>query len=141
MKSALRRRITPSVPFTLHVEDANGDKFSISFRLSYDFKALTLVEELTGKSMLTEVADVFNENPTVKNVSILLWAAVRENHPEWADEDGFDAIRANLTLATAKEALAACTEAFVKQLPAEQVARMKGEAPDAPPLVPSPAAA
>jgi hypothetical protein len=137
MKSPLRRRVSPTVPFTLKVEDANGDKFEQSFRLSYDFNTLPLVEEKTGKSMLTQVGEIM-DNPSVTNVSILLWAAVLENHPEYQGEEGLRTIRYNLTLATAKVALDACKEAFLLQLPADQVARLKGAVNDELPLAQSP---
>lgn len=144
-KSALRRRITPSVPFTLHWEDADNSKQSISFRLSYDLNALTLVEEQLGKSMFTEVGEVL-DNPSAKNASVLLWAAVQENHPEYAGEEGLHAIRSMLTVGSSKEAAVACSDAYLSQLPSDMVAKLKaiqaaraaGEQPV--PLAPSPTA-
>ncbi len=138
MKSSVRRRISPFTPFILKVEDANGDKFEQSLKLSYDFNSLLLVEEKTGKSMLTQVGEVI-DNPSIKNVSILLWAAVQEYQPEYEGEEGLRTIRYNLTLATAKDAKEKCAEAFLLQLPADQVARLKGEGEEAtPPLAQSP---
>jgi len=122
---SIRERISPSVPFTLAVEDARG-KFSLSLKLAYDFDALGLVEEQTGKSMLTQATEVF-DNPSCKSVSVLFWAALQENHPEYAGEKGLRAVRKNLTLGQAKAAREACFEAFLKQLPDEQVAAFKGE--------------
>lgn len=127
---SIRERISPSVPFTLEVEDATG-KFSHSLRLSYNFDSLGLIETETGKSMLTEATEVF-DNPSCKNVSVLLWAALQENHPEYRGLNGLRIIRQNLTLGQAKKAKDACEEAFVKQLPDEQVKKLAGAAPLAP---------
>jgi hypothetical protein len=143
MKSALRRRVSASVPFILTYENEDGTKFSDSFRLCYDFNKLALVEEILGKSVLLDIGEIL-DNPSVKNVSVLLWAAVLENHPEYEGAEGLETIRYNLTTWTAKEALTACTDAFMKQLPLEQQQRLKdiqekraaGE--KTPPLAPSP---
>ena len=123
-KSPFRRRVSGSVPFILNCEDADGTKFSQSFQLCYDFNSLALVEASLGKSMLTDIGEIL-DNPSVKNVSVLLWAAVQEHNPEYEGPDGLREIRYNLTVGTAKEVLAACSQAFVKQLPAEQVKRLE----------------
>ena len=123
MKSQLRRRISPSVPFTLTFEDELG-KTSQAFRLAYNLNSLTLVEEKLGKSMLTDIGEVIDV-PSVKNISVLLWAALQENHAdEFEGDEGLELTRQNLTLAQSKEALNACSEAYVKQLPAEQQERI-----------------
>jgi hypothetical protein len=125
---SIRERVSPSVPFTLEVEDNTG-KFSYSFRLAYNFRTLGLIEKHTGKSMLTEANDVF-ANPTCNNVAILFWAALQINHPEWRGEDGLSAVHNNLTLLTAKKAKDACEEAFVKQLPEEKIKQMAADKSD-----------
>jgi len=144
MKSPMRRRISPSVPFTLTFEDEQG-KASFSFKLAYNFNSLALVEEKLGVSMLTDIGEIIDA-PTVQNVSVLLWAAVQENHADdYAGEDGLETIRMNLTIAQTKDALNACSRAYVKQLPAEQQERIarivaaKEEGSEAPPLSQSPA--
>lgn len=145
MKSAIRRRISPSVPFTLTFEDSEG-KASFSYRLSYNLNSLTLVEEVLGLSMFTDIGTVVT-NPSVKNVSVLLWAALQENHPEYEGVEGLEVVRQNLTIAQLRDTLNACSEAYVKQLPLEQQknieARIKGEkeGSEALPLTPSPEAA
>jgi len=117
MKSPLRRRIAPSVPFVLEWTNADGTKVSESFQLSYDFNSLALVEEALGKSMLLDIGEVFHERPTVKSVSVLLWAAVQENHPEYEGPEGLFVLRSNLTVKSAKAVKEACQEAFMAQLP------------------------
>lgn len=150
-KTPVRRRITPTVPFVLKVEDSEGTQ-NISLQLAYDFNCFCLVEEKLGNktdgtpwSMLTDVGEIL-DNPSVKNVSILLWAAVQLNHEgEFGGDDGLWAIRNLLTIPQAQSALDKCAEAFMKQLPAERVEELKkiraareaGE--QAPPLEPSPA--
>jgi hypothetical protein len=65
------------------------------------------------------------DNPTIKNVSVLLWAALQENHPEYEGLEGLQTVRCNLTIATAKEAKEACAAAFITQLPPDQVEAFK----------------
>jgi hypothetical protein len=129
-KSALRRRITPSVPFTLKVEDADGSKFELNFKLSYDFNAMALVEEKTGLSMMS--GEVF-ANPSAKKTTVLLWAGIQANNPDYAGDEGLDAIGTLLNISTAAEALLAITEAFFAALPKEKAdairASIKGETP------------
>jgi len=125
---SIRERVSPSVPFTLDVEDHTG-KFSYSLRLAYNFRTLGLIEKHTGKSMLTEANEVF-QNPTCDNVSILFWAALQINHPEWRGEEGLSAVQNNLTLLTAKAVRNACEEAFVKQLPEEKIKQLAADKSD-----------
>lgn len=130
---SVEERISPPVPFTLTFTDERG-KHSLSLKLSYDFETLGLVEEQTGKSMLTQATEVF-DNASCKSVSVLLWAALQEYHPEYRGEakklgdvpPGLRIVRKNLTLGQAKAAREACFEAFLKQLPDEQVSALKGE--------------
>ena len=123
--NALRRRITPTVPLVLHVEDSDRGSFDVSFRLAFDLNAMALVEEKTGLNMLT--GEAFKE-PNASRTSILLWAAVQENNPEYAGDGGLYAIRSFLTLSNAQEVLTAINEAFIAALPREQVAAMKAAA-------------
>ncbi len=124
MKSPLRRRISPSVPFTLTFEDEQG-KASFSYKLAYNWNSLALVEEQLGKSVLLDIGDIL-DNPSVKNVSVLLWAALQENHEdEFEGAEGLRLIRQNMTVAVAKIARLACADAYTKQLPKEQQEKLK----------------
>ncbi len=127
MKSPLRRRISSPVPYVLEYTNADGTKISETFKLSYDFNSLALVEETLGISMLLDIGAVL-DNPSVKNVSVLLWAALQEYHPEYEGEEGLRIVRSNLTMASAKDARVACTKAFIKQLPPDEVARIEAAA-------------
>jgi hypothetical protein len=120
----LRKRITPSVPFLLKVNDANGDKFEISFQIAYDFNALCLLEAKLGINVLREFGRLLDE-PSASTIATIFWAGVQKNHPDYAGDEGLDAIGSNLTLESAKEAFVACIEALVSQLPEEQAARIR----------------
>ena len=122
MKNALRRRITPFVPFSTMIEDADGGKFEVHFKLSFDFNALALIEEKTGLSALT--GEVFSV-PTARNTIVLLWAAIQENHPEYAGEEGLQVIGSLLSLGNAKEALQAVQAAFLASLPKDRADALK----------------
>jgi hypothetical protein len=122
MKSPLRRRISPSVPFTLTFEDETG-VVSLSYKLAYNINSLVLIEEQLGVSMLTDCGEIV-DSPTAKNVSVLLWAALQEYQPEYEGLEGLENIRQNLTVSHTKDALNACFDAYVKQLPPEQQARV-----------------
>lgn len=143
-KSPLRRRITPSVPFTLQVEDADGSKFELNFKISFDFNAMSLVEETTGLSMMS--GEVFSE-PSATKTKVLLWAGIQANHPEYAGKEGLDTIGSLLNLDSGKDALLAITEAFFAALPKEKAAQLKaaaeararGEAPPPDPTKTEPA--
>lgn len=119
MKSPLRQRITPSVPFVLDWTDADGAKQTQTFKLSYDLNALMLIEQELGISMFTDAGDVLDA-PSATNTSVLLWAAVQEHQPEYEGKFGLRAIRSVLTIDTAKAAIAACSEAYITQLPEEK---------------------
>lgn len=124
MKSAMRRRISPSVPFTLTFEDEKG-KASFSYRLAYNWNSLALAEEKLGQSMIVDIGTAF-DNPSVTNVSVLLWAALQEYHSEdFAGDEGLELVRQNMTISIATAARSACSDAYVKQLPLEQQEKLK----------------
>lgn len=125
-KSPLRRRITPSVPFTLHVEDEGGT-FETSFQLAYDLNSMALFEEATGLNMFRDIARILAER-SVTIVSALLWAGVQINHAdEYAGSEGLAIIRQNATLVEMNNIMAACLKAFMTQLPKETQERLKKE--------------
>jgi hypothetical protein len=113
----IRRRITPSIPFTMRVENADKSSFELDLRLSFDFNALALVEQKTGINMLT--MEVF-DSPSVTTMSALLWAAIQENHPEYEGDEGLSTVRSWLTLANTAEVFKALTDAFLATLPKEK---------------------
>lgn len=126
-QSTLRRRITPSVPFTLRVEDADGAEFSTSFRVAFDLNAFCLFEEETGINILRDLGVVF-DRPSVRLLTALLWAGLQLNHIEYAGAEGLATIRANVSLANLAEVKRVCTEAFLAQLPKDQAAKLRAAA-------------
>ncbi len=128
MKSALRRRISPSVPFTLTFKDETGD-VSQSYRLAYNFVSMSLIEERLSTpghpvSMLTDAGEVFDMF-TVKATAVVLWAALQEYQPEYEGQDGLEVVAQNLTVATAMGARNACFEAYISQLPEDQQEKVR----------------
>jgi hypothetical protein len=123
-KSAIRRRIVPSVPFTLSGEDEGG-KFELSFRLAFDLNAFTEFEEVTGLNALSNMHAVWDA-PTVGTITALFWAALLKNHAEdYAGPQGLREVRSLLTFADCKPAFKACIEAFISQLPPEKAAEIR----------------
>jgi hypothetical protein len=121
------QNLTPSTPFTLDVQGEAG-MVRLGLRLSYDFNALVLVEQGTGYSLLS--GTIFN-HLNVNNVSILLWAALRANHPEYRGDEGLERVRALLTLRNSDSVVEAVQECFIKNLPDDQQARIRKAIDDA----------
>src|SRR5208282_369636 len=124
-KTALRKRITPSAPVTIKVENSDGSSFELSWRLTFDFNTMALVEEHTGLSMLT--GEVFS-NPDARRVSVLLWAAALEHQPEYEGMEGLEAIRSYLTIANTADVLHALDNAFMASLPKEKADELRAAA-------------
>lgn len=89
--SQLRKRLAPAVPITLELLDDNGDKFSRSFKLCFDFAAGVAIEQKTGLNLrdfkiLTEM-----DKPTA--MSVVFWAALLRHQPEYDSDEGLEIIR------------------------------------------------
>lgn len=125
-QSELRQRITPSTPFILSVNDADGGKFETSFRIAYDFNALCLIEKHLQINVLKQFATLLVD-ADAQTIVVLLWAGVQKNHPEYAGLQGLEALGSNLTLESAKAAFAACIEALIGQLPADTAAKIQAQ--------------
>lgn len=123
-KQPLRRRVTPHFPFTLEIEEADGSKTLVSFRLAFGLNALTQFEEVTGLSFLTDLTPIF-DTPNVKTITALFWVALIENHPEYDSFDGLQAVRSMIDFGSLKKVLVACIDAFILNTPKEQQERMK----------------
>lgn len=128
--SPLRRRLTPSVPFTLRVEDSDGSVFESSLRVAFDLNAFALYEDVTGINVLRDLGVVFDA-PNVTILTALLWVGLRLYHPEYHGIQGLETLRANITLANVKDVKAACTTAFLAQLPKEQADKLRKQAEEA----------
>lgn len=136
-KSPLRRRITPSVPFILHVEDEGGN-FEQSFQLAYDLNSMALFEEATGMNLFKDIGQILSTR-SVTIVTALFWAGVQINHgADYNGQEGLEILRSNITLPQFGPIMEACLKAFVTQLTREQQnalkAKQEGTAPVAAPL-------
>lgn len=118
-KTPMRRAVSPSVPFILDIEDANGDKFSESFQLCFDCNAFAAFEEATGLSMIDNLQQVWGK-PSIRNVTAMFWAAAIENQPEYANIEGLKLIRHNMRLSVVGAAFKALKKAFALQLPKDK---------------------
>lgn len=118
----LRKRLVPSVPFTISFEDSLG-KFEKSFRLCFDFRALAAIEQILHVNLLANFASIFSVSAT--SVSVFFWAAILANHEEFADADGLDVVRSYFTVGDFEPAALAIQEAFKASLSAEQRAEIE----------------
>jgi len=118
MSQAIKRRIAPSVPLTLDLKDDSGATFKRDFRLSFDFNATALVEERTGLNLLT--AEVWTSGLSSRSLSIMLWAAVLAHHPEYAGDEGLEAIRSYMDVGNTDPIHGALWDAYFISLPKEK---------------------
>lgn len=116
-----RKRLAPSYPYVLSVETDGGIE-QVGVRLSFDFNALVLVEDRTGYGMLT---GAIWKGLSANNLSVLLWAALQANHPEYAGDAGLVAVRSMLSLRNSEATTDALQEAYMKSLPDDQQAKIK----------------
>lgn len=124
--TALKKRIAPSVPLVLELEDDSGAKFKREFRLSFDFNASAIVEEKTGLNLLT--AEVWTSGLSSRSLSVMLWAAILSNHPEYDTEDergrptdeGLEVIRSYMDVGNTDAIHQALWDAYFISLPKDK---------------------
>jgi hypothetical protein len=126
MPTALRRRIAPSIPFSLELAEDGGKMLKLELRLAFDFNALALVEEITGKSML---AGEIWQTLTASNVSALFWASLLAHQPEYEGKEGLAMVRSYMDAGNAAAITQAVTRAFVASLPPAQQEAMLNARP------------
>jgi hypothetical protein len=117
-KAALKRRIAPSTALVLDLDDENGAKFSRSFRLCFDFNAAALIQEHTGQMLTNAAVWKYIDQPIFQ--SIMFWAAVLANHPEYAGEEGLAVLRSYMDERTADPIKEALWKAYLAYLPAKK---------------------
>jgi hypothetical protein len=135
---ALRRRIVPAVVLQLDLDDDSGEKFSRTFRLSFDFNAFALIQEKTGVDM-TGLRAWARLNPST--LSIMFWAACLACSPEYAGDEGLGVLRSYMDVSNEELIGAKLFEAYAAALPEAQrkllldlKARLdRGEDPTSPP--------
>ena len=114
---ALRRRIVPAIPLRLDLTDDSGEKFSRTFRLSFDFNAFALIQERAGVDM-TGLRAWAKLNPST--LSVMFWAAVQACSSEYAGEEGLGIIRSYMDVTNEDLIGAKLFEAYTEVLPAKQ---------------------
>jgi len=107
--TALRKRLTPSVPFTIEFTDTKGT-YRQPVQLAFDFNALAAVEEATGVNLLNNYLYIYKMDAI--NVSLFFWAALLAYQPEYADKDGLEKVRSFLDFGNWEPAAIAVIEAF-----------------------------
>lgn len=135
MESVLRKRIAPSVPLTLELDEDGGGKRILNFRLSWNFRASAEVEERTGLNLLTGEAWA---KLSAENLGIMLWASLLANHPEYGgrladesfaeyeqakkerQEEGLDIVLSYIDLGNADKVSDAVWDAYFNSLPKDK---------------------
>lgn len=84
MAEALRKRLCPSVPLKLELQDDSGTKFIRNFRLAFDFNAVRAIEEETGFSLMR--GEVW-QHQTAKVLTAMLWAATLAHQGQYDTRD------------------------------------------------------
>lgn len=143
MASPVSRGVTPAFPLKLVVELDGGGTKELSLRLNYDFNASVLVEERTGYNGLNGA--IF-QNLTAAHLSILLWAMVQANHPEFRNDAGLFYLRSLLTFRNSAEVSEAVQENWIRNLADDQAEKIRAKIAEAkakaeagePPLAPKP---
>jgi hypothetical protein len=151
-RTILRRRIAPSTPLSLELVDDSGDKFTKNFRLSLDYNAASYIELKSGFGFLD--GEIWGQlNATT--ISIMLYAAVLANHPEYwtvdrndqATDEGLEVIRSYMDMENTEQITKALNDAYVSSLPpdkkeralkAQAEAEARAENPTKPAATPSP---
>ena len=105
----LRKRLTPSVPFTIEFEDKQGKQVQ-NVQLAFDFNAIAAVEEATGVNLLNNYLYIYKLDAS--NVSLFLWAALLPYQPEYGDKNGLETVRSFLDFGNWEPAALAVIEAF-----------------------------
>jgi len=123
-RTTVSRGITPNYPFTLLTETTEGGTRSVGLNLNYDFNASVLVEESTGYNGLG--GKIF-ANLTAKNLSVLLWAMVQANHPEFRDREGLVELRSRMTHKNSKAVSEAVQECYIRNQ-SDEVAKILRDA-------------
>ncbi len=114
---ALKRRIAPSVPLTLKIENDGGSTFERTFRLSFDFNAFAVIQDKTGVNMAGE--NVWAElNPVT--LSVMFWASLHALQPEFASDEGLCVVRSYMDVGNQDQIAEALFDAHAACLPADR---------------------
>ena len=111
-KQPIERKIYPSYPVTVDLEDDKQETFNLTF----NFDAIIRVEQKTGLKLLDK--SILAEMMSLTVLSAAFWGAVCENHPEYESDEGLRTLRSILNdpdnLAKVSEAI---WESYILCLP------------------------
>lgn len=131
------------MPVKLELEDADGTKFTRNFRVSFDFNVLARIEEHTKLKMLG--MGVWGQL-SASVVSVMFWAAIIPNEPDYDSELGLEVIRSYIGLDNVDVITEALWDAYLLNLPkakAEELRKIratidaKSELPNVPAPLPA----
>jgi hypothetical protein len=125
----IKRRVAPSVPLKLDLEDDSGAKFSKEFRLSFDFNAAALIQEKTSLK-LTEFSSWRHIDEPIFQ-SVMFWAAVLAQSPEYEGDEGLSVLRSYMDEKNSEAIVEALWQAYLLYLPKEKrefVVKLKADA-------------
>lgn len=89
-KQPIERRIYPSHPVTLELEEGK----TATFNLTFNFDAIIRVEQKTGLKLLEK--SILSEMLSLTVLSAAFWGSACENHPEYETDEGLRALRSLL---------------------------------------------
>lgn len=130
-KSALRRRVAPSVPLQISFSDEKGS-FTHSYRVAFNLNVLSEISEKTGLSALN--FDIWTKL-NAKVLLVMLWAALLPNHEEFDTRDrdghrtdeGLETIGSWFDGENQEKAASALWDAYLLYLPKDQADLLRKE--------------
>jgi len=144
-ESVMRKRIAPSLPLRLELEDADGTKFVRNFKLSFTLNTLARIQEKTGVKVLG--IGIWAEiSPQL--MGAMLWAALLPHSPEYDTRDengeptdeGLEVIRSYVDMSNLDQVGEALWESYLLSVPKEKAeflrkaraGKTEGEVPNVP---------
>ncbi|HEY0701272.1 MAG TPA: hypothetical protein VGD60_00750 [Candidatus Acidoferrales bacterium] len=127
--AALRRRIAPSTPLTLELEQEYGPIIKVELKLAFDMTAAAALQEKT-QLLLTDYS-IWKHIGEPKLLATMLWAACLSHHPELDVDEGPGVIGSYIQENNADQVTEALWQAYLAYLPKakrEKFAQLKAEA-------------
>jgi hypothetical protein len=110
------KRKIESVPLSLTFEGEQG-LATLHFRVAFNFKAFSLIEEKTGINMLT--GELFRKL-NAGNLVVALWAGLAYYHEDFRGDEALDFLGEIVDLSNSGEVAKAVKQAFLFSLGKEQ---------------------
>ncbi len=107
--AALKRRLTPSIPLALDVENGDGTMFRVELKLAFNMNVLASIRERCGQNLLS---DIFSWIDDPKAVIAVLWGSCLPYQPEFNCDEGFEAIGEYMSLENRVPTIEALLQAY-----------------------------